>query len=212
MSVNQEFSQALASGKFKAAPSRSTLPVKNKKAQSPGSPRKEESSSAMILILISWLKLIRCLRKNTFLRIVWLFSLKISSLQSHLAWICLPELLFVKKCACDLPLRALKLTGVRTIGGLDVLLHLIAISHFAFFSEPKKIEEGNYPAVLINHRKIKYRHKVFWVAHESWDCTHSTFSPAERRKRGNVTNCGNGSWKSLLSHGLTSCALNEKQK
>ena len=31
------------------------------------------------------------------------------------------------------------------------LLHLIVISHFAFFSEPKEIEEGNYPAVLINH-------------------------------------------------------------
>ena len=40
-------------------------PVKKKKAQSPRSPRKEELSSAMILILIliSWLNLIRCLRK-----------------------------------------------------------------------------------------------------------------------------------------------------
>ena len=36
------------------------------------------------------------------------------------------------------------------------------------------------------------------------------FSP--REKRGKVTNCGNGSWKSLLLHGLKSCALNEKQK
>ena len=35
------------------APSRSTLPVRKKKAQSPRSPRKEESSSAMIPILIS---------------------------------------------------------------------------------------------------------------------------------------------------------------
>ena len=46
-------SQALASGKLKAAPSRSTLPVKKKKAQSPRSPRKEELSSAIIQILIS---------------------------------------------------------------------------------------------------------------------------------------------------------------
>ena len=39
-------------------------------------------------------------------------------------------------------------------GGLDVLLYLIVISHFVFFLDPLKLREGNYPAMLINHRNL----------------------------------------------------------
>ena len=62
--------------------------------------------------------------------------------------------------------------------------------------------------------------RVFQVGHGSRHCTQSiriiffqfSFIFTEGVKRGNVTNCGNGTRKSLLSHGLTTCALNEKQK
>ena len=95
----------------------------------------------------------------------------------------------------------------------------MVIPHFVFFSDPLKVMEGNYPAVLINHRNLYYPHKVFQVAYESRDCTQSTWFIfqfcsifTEGEKRGKVTNCGNGSWKSLLPHGLTSCALNDETK
>ena len=58
----------------------------------------------------------------------------------------------------------------KIIGGLDVHIYLIEISHFVFFTEKAK---GNYPAVLTDERNIHYRHKVFQVTHESWDCTQS---------------------------------------
>ena len=72
----------------------------------------------------------------------------------------------------------------------------------------------------VNHGNLYFRHKFFQVGHGSRDCTQSiriiffqfSFIFTEGEKRGNVTNCGNGSRKSLLSHGLTTCALNEKQK
>ena len=79
--------------------------------------------------------------------------------------------------------------------------------------------EGNYSAALINHKNFQYRHKVIQVAHESRDYTQSiwiifqfSFIFTSGGKRGKLTNCDNRSWKSLLSHGLTSCALSEKQK
>ena len=57
------------------------------------------------------------------------------------------------------------------IGGLDVLLNLIVISYFDSFSDQFKMIKGNFPAVLINHRNLRDRHKVFQVAHENRDCT-----------------------------------------
>ena len=52
--------------------------------------------------------------------------------------------------------------------------------------------------MLVNYRNLHDRHKVFQVAHENRDFTRSIriifavlFS--SREKKGNVTNCGNGS-------------------
>ena len=105
------------------------------------------------------------------------------------------------------------------IGGLDVLLNLIVISYFDYFSDFSEPMAGNFPAVLMNHRNLHDWHKVFQVAHENRDCTQSIwiifavlFNFHRGKKRENVTNCGNGSWKSLLSHSLTNFALKEKQK
>ena len=58
----------------------------------------------------------------------------------------------------------------KIIRGLDVHLYPIEISYFVFFTEKEK---RNYPAVLTDERNIHYRHKVFQVPHESWDCTQS---------------------------------------
>ena len=55
----------------------------------------------------------------------------------------------------------------------DVFSYPMVIPHFVLFSDPLKLMEGNYPVVLINHRNLHYRHKVFQVAHESRDCTQS---------------------------------------
>ena len=51
--------------------------------------------------------------------------------------------------------------------------------------------EGNYPAVLMNHTDLHYRHKVFQVIQESRDCTRSIwiifsvlfYFPHGRKKR-----------------------------
>ena len=59
------------------------------------------------------------------------------------------------------------------IGDLDVLLNLIVISYFDSFSDQFKTMKGNFPAVLMNHRNLHNRHKVFQVAHESRDSTQS---------------------------------------
>ena len=56
------------------------------------------------------------------------------------------------------------------IGGLDVLLNLIVISDFVSLLEMMK---GNFPAVLMNHRNLHDRQKVFQVTHENRDCTQS---------------------------------------
>ena len=59
------------------------------------------------------------------------------------------------------------------IGGLDVLLNLIVISYFVSLLEQFEMMKGNFPAVLMNHRNLHDRHKVFQVAHENRDCTQS---------------------------------------
>ena len=97
-------------------------------------------------------------------------------------------------------------------GSLDVLLCLIVISYSVFFSDWLKKMKGNYSAALINHKKFHYWYKVIQVAHESRDCTQSIwiifsvffYFHQKKKERGKLTNCDNGSWKSLLSHGLNS--------
>ena len=81
-------------------------------------------------------------------------------------------------------------------GGLDVLLCVIVIFYFVFFSD---VKEGNNPAVLTNPRNLHYRHKFFQEAPKS-KIVHSPyglffnlffiiFTVGEKRR--NVTNCGN---------------------
>ena len=73
--------------------------------------------------------------------------------------------------------------------------------------------------MLVYHRNLHHRHK-FSKEHTKADIVHSNMDyffsfvlfVTEGGKRGNITNCGNGSWKSLLPHGLTSCALNDETK
>ena len=86
------------------------------------------------------------------------------------------------------------------VGGLDVLLNLIVISYFVSFSVRSENMKGNFPAMLMNHRNLHDRHKVFQVAHENRDCTQSIwiifavlFYFHRGKKRGNVTSCGNKS-------------------
>ena len=59
------------------------------------------------------------------------------------------------------------------IGGFDVLLNPIVISYFDSFSARFEMMKGNFPAVQMNHRNLRDRHKVFQVAHENRDCTQS---------------------------------------
>ena len=59
------------------------------------------------------------------------------------------------------------------IGGLDVLLNLIVISYFDSLSGRFETMKGNFPVVLMNHRNLHDRYKVFQVAHENRDYTQS---------------------------------------
>ena len=120
---------------------------------------------------------------------------------------------------CWLLTRSLPpLPPYQIIGNLDILWYPIIVSHFVSFLGAEMRIQGNY-LMLVNLTNIHDRHKVFQVAHESWDCTQPIwiifqfcFILTDGEKRGKEMNCGNGSWKSLLSCNLTSCALNEKQK
>ena len=60
--------------------------------------------------------------------------------------------------------------------------------------------------MLVNYTNLHDRHKVFQVAHVNRDCTQSIwiilqfcFILIDGKKKGKVTNCDNGSLKSLSS-------------
>ena len=65
--------------------------------------------------------------------------------------------------------------------------------------------EGNYPAVLMNHTDLHYRHKVFQVIQESRDCTRSIwiifsvlfYFPHGRKKRK-----GNELWQWIIEFSI----------
>ena len=98
-------------------------------------------------------------------------------------------LLTINSCPFPFPH---KISGV-----LNVLLYLIVISYFVLFSD---VREGNYPAMLVNleifitgtKSSKKHRNPRLYTVHMNYFFSWF-FIFIMGEKRGNVTNCGNGS-------------------